>query len=198
MASTRAARSKKIWKRFTGHHIQHFYGLWTRWNPKTCQISESFRGVRYFRLGDNDEEVIHKNTYYYKNKEPQVFGPWNLSLAGVADDGLVHPVSISSRGYFFPNGDCVWGSKSLKEGRVFNEIFFCHGHLRTSLVCTYVPAPELLRVVVILEDSYGWDLVEKWAVMNLTMTSYTKVPTDWPSTGLQLKGREKILTGTLF
>ena len=143
----------------------------------------------------SDEEVIQKNTHYHENKEPLVLGPWNLSLSSVCTDGLVHPFSTSARGFFFSNGDCIWGTKSLQEAEVFNEILLCHGHLRTSLACVYFPAPELSRVTLILEDSRGWDLVEKWAVMNLTMTSYTKVLDDWPSAGLQLKGREKILTG---
>ena len=191
IGSTVDERRKRIWNGFTEHHMQKFHGLRTRWNPKSCQILESFKTQRHFHLGDSDEEVIMKNTHYHKHKEPLVLGPWNLSLSSVLADGLAHPFSTSARGFFFSNGDSIWGTKSIQEAQVFNEVYFCHGHLRTSLACAYLPAPGLSRITLILEDSHGWDLVERWAVMDLIMTSYTQVPDDWPSAGLQLKGREK-------
>ena len=81
--STVDKRRKQTWESFTGHHIQKFYGLRIRWNPNTCQISESFKTVRHFySVDDGDEEVIEqKNTHHRENQEPLVLGPWKLSLA---------------------------------------------------------------------------------------------------------------------
>ena len=108
----------------------------------------------------------------------------------------MHPISDSARGFFFLNGDCNWVSKSLQVEFAFSEILFCHGHLRTSVACAF-SCSEVSWITLILEDTHGWGLAEKWAAVDLTMTSYAKVPDDWPSAGLQLKGKEKILAGVL-
>ena len=179
-----------------GPNIQKFYGLRTRYDSNTCKVlDQAIKIQRYLYTADNDEEqVIHTITYYYEGKDPEERGPWTISFES---GGLVHSAGDWMRGYYVSNGDSIWTCKELfPKGKSFaNETFFCHGHFRCSVVFAYQPDEKSWRFTYFQEDSNGWDLIEKWAASDISMTSLTKVPNNWPSPGLQLKGREKIVTG---
>lgn len=189
-------RRKRIWENLKSYHLQSFHGLWTRWEPSSGNAFDSTKSLREFW---EDEEkngtVVHKNTHYYEGKDPQIVGPWSFTFdENVLADGFVHPYSTSSRAYFLPNGDAVWATKAVQEGMPFiSEFFFLQGHIRASVACAYLTDTKLSRVALIREDAHGWPS-PNWT-SDLTLASFTQVPDDWPSAGLQLTGREKTLTG---
>ena len=195
--TTTLERRKRNWENFIAHHIQTFHGLRTKWDPNTCKAVESFQTTRQFSMADGNGVYIQKNTHYYEDKDPLVLGPWSFTFEENAlADGFLHPHSTTSRGYFLNNGDAVWALKMFQEGQPFaQEIFFCQGHIRASIGCVFLADAKSSRVSLSREDSHGWPS-PKWTP-DLTLASFSEVPDDWPSAGLQLKGREKVLTGKI-
>ena len=56
-------RLKKLWENYKAHHVESFYGIWTRFDPYTGEAFDSHKSQRQFWKEDEaGTRVVQKNS----------------------------------------------------------------------------------------------------------------------------------------
>ncbi|XP_031558884.1 uncharacterized protein LOC116295251 [Actinia tenebrosa] len=154
----------KMWTNYSLHNARKWLGRWTRWNPVTREVNESFKSIRHIELVEDMTKMKHQNTFIYDDdREPltegPMNGPWEYQRDRDCDEeGLCHPStrlnSKKARAFFLENGGGAWTVMEPTLGDVFfQENFFPNNDIRFSTGMLYGKDGKALRLTAIREDS---------------------------------------------
>ena len=122
-----------------------------------------FKAERIFRPLDNEGTGCEMQVvYHYEDERGTVrdgpmCGPWKITAAQSASDGLQHPASPEMTTLLLEGGPSAWCSKQTGEGLpCAAELFLHHGeHLRLSVGVIHNKEGELIQASLIREDARG-------------------------------------------
>ncbi|XP_020908505.1 uncharacterized protein LOC110246499 [Exaiptasia diaphana] len=152
----------QLWTNYTTYNCRKWLGFWTKWNPHTGEVLDSFDSIRHIQLID-DSRMKHQNTFIYKDGSSKNTGPMNgpweyLKDRDCDEHGMIHPssrkIGNDARAFFVQNGGGTWTIMRVKEKKIFFfELFFPDHFKRFSNGVQYDAEGNAARLTLIREDN---------------------------------------------